>query len=77
MTHNYGKHNNIPPNAYLEAEGIGQYINLGLLENFHTSGEVEQFLNWMDGQTASLVDGEPAIYIEDYERWLRGLPVID
>lgn len=77
MQHKYGKHNHIPPEQYKSATGIGEYITDSMLENFHTSDEVEQFNHWMTGQTGTVVDGVLAIYADDYERWLKGLPVID
>lgn len=77
MTHKCGKHNNIPPAEYKKAEGVGDYVTWDQVENYHTADEAAVFNTWMDGQTVAVVNGEPAIYTEDYERWLRNLPVID
>ena len=74
MQHRYGEHNYIPIEQYKTASGVGEYITRSLLENFHTSDEVERFDNWIKDQTGSVVNGEIAIYSYDYERWLKGLP---
>ena len=62
----------IPPEKYLESNGI-KYITFAQIELYHTWEQVQVFDDWFYGQTGILLeDGTPAVYIHDYERWVKG-----
>jgi len=60
----------IPKEKYLSCEEF-EYVTLDLFKEYHSAEEEKIFLKWMRGQTCGLVDNAIAIYIWDYERWLR------
>lgn len=65
----------IPKSEYIPV-GKGKHkfdaVTMALIEQHHTPGEAERFARWLLHQTcAVLPNGDTAIYVEDYERWLR------
>ncbi len=65
----------IPQSEYKTAPGIGSYITFDQIKKYHSAQESDDFIEWMSGQTCSGVyENETwvsAIYVDDYERWLR------
>jgi hypothetical protein len=70
------KNSHIPKKEYLSCEHF-DYITWDLVEKYHTKKEQQDFSKWMMGQTSSVVNGQNAIYVWDYERWLRQDKKID
>lgn len=67
----------IPPEKYLPWEGM-QVITDDHLALYHTEAEIGRFVTFMRYQTcAMLPSGHTGYFVEDYERWLNGLPCID
>jgi hypothetical protein len=62
--------NRIPVEEYGLSPSGYTYITNEILEKHHNKNEVAKFNEWMRGQTCGLIDGKPAIYSWDYERWL-------
>jgi len=42
-----------------------------------TPHQWEMFENFMEGQTSSEISGIPIVYTGDYEKFIKGLPVIN
>lgn len=52
-----------------------------------TPSEYKKFSEWMEGQTCCVLDHQsddgkesytlPLVYVDDFERFIKGLPVID
>lgn len=36
-----------------------------------------EFADWISGQTVGVYKGEPLVYQHDFQRFLKGLPVLD
>ena len=70
----------VAPFALIEREGYAGYIYENVLASL-TSEQAEDLQNWMSGQTMALDETpnghQTIIYAWDYDRWLKGLPVID
>lgn len=39
--------------------------------------DYERFTSWMEGQTCGMIGPYPVVYPYDYDRFIRGLPVVD
>lgn len=66
----------IPESEYVTIpygdDGTLTVVTLELIRKHHTDREVENFGEWIYGQTVvGLPDGTGGIFIWDYERWLR------
>lgn len=42
-----------------------------------TPSQYDRFMKFMEGQTCCEVDGVAIVYTRDFERFIRGLPVVD
>ncbi len=75
-----GSKNDTIVTVEIKEEGYSGYVYKDVLESL-TPEQAEDLGNWMSGQTMALRDTEDGlqsiIYAWDYDRWLKGLPVID
>ena len=60
----------IPESKYIVEHGT-RCVTARLIEEHHSTDEVERFHRWFVGQTGIVLsDGTCGIYVSDYERWL-------
>jgi len=63
--------NRIPKALYRAEEGLPGFVTWAMVKEHHSDEEVEGFQAFMHRKTVGLtVQGEEAIWTNDYERWL-------
>jgi hypothetical protein len=61
-----------PEDYILHKEGGFKYVTMKMIESAHTPEKFENFIKWIAHQTVGVTpDGESAIYVWEYERWVR------
>jgi len=67
----------IEPGQYLTVHGCN-VITADMVACWYP-GRLASFLKWMSGQTGIMIPGTNGmgIYLDDFNRWRAGLPVID
>jgi hypothetical protein len=54
------------------------YVTWADVRAYHGAEALAAFTEWMRGQTMSLAEnGDHMVYAWDYQRWVKGLPIID